>query len=116
MCIRDSPKGVVGWRMSHFLSLDDALMHYASLPATGVKSIGLTDGVHCLEIARCVPLFEYDREGEDLSLIHIYNGMQLSQLYDGKNLPCYHHENDCISVGLTSRLEPSCLLYTSRCV
>ena len=34
------------------------------------------------------------------------NGMQLSQLYDGKNLPCYHHENDCISVGLTSRLEP----------
>ena len=49
------PKGVVGWRMSHFLSLDDALTHYASLPATGVKSLGLTDGVHCLEIARCVP-------------------------------------------------------------
>ncbi len=60
------PKGVVGWRMSHFLSLDDALTHYASLPATGVKSLGLTDGVHCLEIARCVPLFEYDREGEDI--------------------------------------------------
>ena len=37
-----------------------------SLPATGVKSLGLTDGVHCLEIARCVPLFEYDREGEDI--------------------------------------------------
>lgn len=34
------------------------------------------------------------------------NGMQLSQLYDGKNLPRYHHENDCISVGLTSQLEP----------
>ena len=60
------PKGVVGWRMSPFLSLDDALTHYASLPATGVKSLGLTDGVHCLEIARCVPLFEYDREGEDI--------------------------------------------------
>ena len=60
------PKGVVGWRMSHFLSLDDALTHYASLSATGVKSLGLTDGVHCLEIARCVPLFEYDREGEDI--------------------------------------------------
>ena len=54
------PKGVVGWRMSHFLSLDDALTHYASLSATGVKSLGLTDGVHCLEIARCVPLFEYE--------------------------------------------------------
>lgn len=60
------PKGVVGWRMSQFLSLDDALTHYVSLPATGVKSLGLTDGVHCLEIARCVPLFEYDREGEDI--------------------------------------------------
>lgn len=31
------PKGVVGWRMSHFLSLDDALTHYASLSATGVS-------------------------------------------------------------------------------
>ena len=27
---------------------------------------GMTDGVHELEIARCVPLFEYDREGEDI--------------------------------------------------
>lgn len=32
------PKGVVGWRMSQFLSLDDALTHYVSLPATGVPS------------------------------------------------------------------------------
>ena len=28
--------------------------------------MGMTDGVHELEIARCVPLFEYDREGEDI--------------------------------------------------
>ena len=34
------PKGVVGWRMSHFLSLDDALMHYACY---GSK-ISWTDG------------------------------------------------------------------------
>lgn len=60
------PKGVVGWRMSQFLSLDDALTHYVSLPATGVKSLGLTDGAHCLEIARCVPLLKYDKEGEDI--------------------------------------------------
>ena len=34
------------------------------------------------------------------------NGMQLSQLYDGRNLPCYHYESDIISVGLASRSEP----------
>ena len=60
------PKGVTGWRLSHFLSLDDAQAHYMSLPATQEKSMGMTDGVHELEIARCVPLFEYDREGEDI--------------------------------------------------
>lgn len=47
--------------------------------------------------------YRYDQNSSGI----VYdNGMQLSQLYDGKNLPCYHHENDCISVGLTSRLEP----------
>ena len=24
------------------------------------------------------------------------NGMQLSQLYDGRNLPCYHYESRCV--------------------
>ncbi len=48
-----------------------------------------------------------DNEGTITRYGVVYdNGMQLSQLYDGKNLPCYHHENDYISVGLTSRLEP----------
>ena len=48
-----------------------------------------------------------DNEGTITRYGVVYdNGMQLSQLYDGKNLPSYHHENDCISVGLTSRLEP----------
>lgn len=60
------PRGVSGWRLSNFLSLDDALEHYMHLPPTRVKSLGLTDGVHCLEIARCVSLFEYDKEGEDI--------------------------------------------------
>lgn len=60
------PKGVSGWRLSHFLSLDDALAHYMSLPASKEKSMGLTDGVHELEIVRCVPIFAYDKEGEDI--------------------------------------------------
>lgn len=33
------------------------------------------------------------------------NGMQLSQLYDGKHLPGYHYEADMIMVGLVSRQE-----------
>lgn len=38
-----------------------------------------------------------DNEGTITRYGVVYdNGMQLSQLYDGKNLPCYHHENDCI--------------------
>ena len=34
------------------------------------------------------------------------NGMQLSQLYDGKHLPCYHYEADMTAVGISSRQEP----------
>ena len=34
------------------------------------------------------------------------NGMQLSQLYDGKHLPCYHYEADMVAVGISSRQEP----------
>lgn len=60
------PKGITGWRLSQFLSLEDALAHYMNLPAAGEKALGLTDGVHCLEITKCVPLFQYDKEGEDI--------------------------------------------------
>lgn len=34
------------------------------------------------------------------------NGMQLSQLYDGKHLPCYHYEPDMTAVGLCPQQEP----------
>ena len=34
------------------------------------------------------------------------NGMQLSQLYDGKHLPCYHYEADLTAIGISSRQEP----------
>ena len=58
------PKGVTGWRLSQFLDYEDALKHYKELPASRVKAFGLTDGVHQLELVRCVKLFRYDREGE----------------------------------------------------
>ena len=48
-----------------------------------------------------------DNEGTITRYGVVYdNGMQLSQLYDGRNLPCYHYESDIISVGLASRSEP----------
>ena len=49
------PRGVTGWRLSRFLSLADALEHYRSLPDSGVKAFGLTDGVHVLELVRHIP-------------------------------------------------------------
>ena len=52
------PKGVVGWRMSQFLSLDDALTHYVSLPATGVKSLGLTDVWRSPDVSRSLNMTE----------------------------------------------------------
>ena len=48
-----------------------------------------------------------DNEGTITRYGVVYdNGMQLLQLYDGKHLPCYHYEEDVISVGLSSRQEP----------
>ena len=34
------------------------------------------------------------------------NGMQLEQLYDGKHLPCYIHDDTVLSLGLISKGEP----------
>lgn len=59
-------RGIDGWRLCQFLSLDDALEHYQSLPTSAVKSLGLTDGIHPLELVRCLPLFPDDHEGEDV--------------------------------------------------
>lgn len=48
-----------------------------------------------------------DNEGTITRYGVVYdNGMQFSQLYDGKHLPCYHYEEDVISVGISSRQEP----------
>ena len=48
-----------------------------------------------------------DNEGTITRYGVVYdNGMQLSHIYDGRNLPCYHYDNDIISVGLASRSGP----------
>ena len=55
-----------GWTMERFPTLNEALDRYRVLPPSGVKSLGLTDGAHVLEVVRCLPLFPYDREGENV--------------------------------------------------
>ena len=48
-----------------------------------------------------------DNEGTITRYGVVYdNGMQLSQIYDGKHLPCYHYEADMTAVGISSRWEP----------
>lgn len=60
------PRETDGWRLCRFLSLDRALEHYRAMPASGVKALGVTNGVHVLELVRCHPLFPGDKEGEDV--------------------------------------------------
>ena len=45
-----------------------------------------------------------DNEGTVTRYGVVYdNGMQLSRLYDGKHLPCYHYEADMTAVGISPR-------------
>ena len=47
-----------------------------------------------------------DNEGTITRYGVVYdNGVQLSQLYDGKHLPCYHYEADMTAIGISSRWE-----------
>ena len=60
------PAGITGWRLRQYLSPEDAMMQYKDLPVTAEKSLGLTDGVHTLELMRCVAIFPDEREGVDV--------------------------------------------------
>ena len=56
---------------------------------------------------RYYPSFKYSRDDMECPYGVVYdNGMQLSQLYDGKHLPCYHYEADMTAVGISPRQEP----------
>lgn len=50
------PKGVTGYRLSQFLCLEDALLHYRDLSASKQKALGLTDGTHVLPLVECCRL------------------------------------------------------------
>ena len=55
-----------GRGMEQFPTLEEALTHYRTLPAAGIRALGLTDGVHVLELVKCLPLLPDDRTGEDV--------------------------------------------------
>ena len=73
-----------------------------------VKARGWTlEELEQLDGVETAVLLIEDNEGTITRYGVVYdNGMQLSQLYDGKHLPCYHYEADMTAVGISSRQEP----------
>ena len=66
--LRRSPdqSGRSGWSMERFSTLEEALARYRTLPASGARSVGLTDGLHVLELARRAVLFPAESPCEDV--------------------------------------------------
>ena len=55
-----------GWTVRQRPELEEALAHYRGIPITKRKVLGLTDGLHVLELVKNVPLLLGDPEGEDV--------------------------------------------------
>lgn len=55
-----------GWTMEQFPTLREALARYRTFPACQTRSIGITDGVHVLELARCLPIYPEGVNGTDV--------------------------------------------------
>lgn len=55
-----------GRSVEQYSTLEEALARYQSLPVAGIRVLGLTDGIHVLELVKCLPLFADDQEGEDV--------------------------------------------------
>ena len=55
-----------GWIMERFGTLEEALSRYRALPSSGSRSIGMTDGLHVLELARRAVLFPAESPCEDV--------------------------------------------------
>lgn len=60
------PTGVTGWRFLHFLDWADALVRYRSLPASGVKELGLSNGDQKVSLVQCLPCVPHGSDGEDI--------------------------------------------------
>ena len=60
-----------GWTIRQAPELGEALEHYRDMPVTKRKVLGMTDGVHVLELVKNVPLFPDDPEGEDVLALEL---------------------------------------------
>ena len=61
-----------GWTMEQFQSLQEALVRYRAIPAGQAKSMGVTDGVHVLELVRCLPIYPAESTGEEAAVPDVY--------------------------------------------
>ena len=52
--------------MEQFPSLREALAGYRALPSRQAKSLGMTDGIHVLELARHVLIYPAETAWEDV--------------------------------------------------
>ena len=57
------------WGLTGHGLLADALRRYRALPQREIKSLGVIQRGEALELARCLPLFPEDREGEDVLVV-----------------------------------------------
>ena len=55
-----------GRKTHYFFTFKEAIFIYQNLSSSCIKSMGIIDGRYELEIVRCVPLFKYDTEGENI--------------------------------------------------
>ena len=64
--LRQPPKRLFrkGCTIWHFDTVEAAISHYQALPATGEKSLGITDGFHVLELVKNRRL-RVEGDGED---------------------------------------------------
>ena len=64
--LRQPPKRMFrkGYDIRRFDTVEGAIAHYQTLPASGQKALGITDGFHVLELVQCLPPYPDDAEGE----------------------------------------------------
>lgn len=55
-----------GWTMEQFPLLREALVRYRTFPSHQAKSLGMTDGIHVLELARHVLIYPAETAWEDV--------------------------------------------------
>ena len=67
--------------IAHFYCLSDAITAYKALPASHRKALGVQAGGTAADLARCIPIFPSDREGEDVIVLDFLNSSLCQRQY-----------------------------------